>query len=101
MGLCRTGPIVWASDIVAAPGHRIGVARFAAAKRASMRAHASQAADSRSGDRTLGMLVRIPRPLYDLVFGQEWFVDPLAPTGTARTDVFSHEASRRARVSAL
>lgn len=68
--------------------HRIPVRRFAAAKRASMRAHASQAAADGGGDRTLGMLVRIPRPLYDLVFGREWFVDPDAAPGTAATDVF-------------
>lgn len=68
--------------------HRVPVRRYAGAKRAAMRAHASQAADAGGGDRTLGMLVRIPRPLYDLVFGREWFVDPDAPAGTARTDVF-------------
>lgn len=68
--------------------HRIPVRRFAGAKRTSMRAHASQAADGTGGDRTLGKLARIPRPVYDLVFGREWFVDPDAPAGTARTDVF-------------
>lgn len=68
--------------------HRVPVRGFAAAKRASMRAHASQGADSGGGDRTLGMLVRIPRPLYDLVFRREWFVDPDVPAGTTRTDVF-------------
>lgn len=72
--------------------HRIPVRRFAKAKRASMRAHASQAADSGGGDRTLGMLVRIPRPLYDLVFGREWFVDPEAAPGTAAADVFAELA---------
>ncbi|WP_068262170.1 PIG-L family deacetylase [Janibacter limosus] len=68
--------------------HRFDVRRFAGAKRASMRAHASQAADTDGGDRTLGMLVRIPRPIYDLVFGREWFVDPSAPAGPTRTDLF-------------
>lgn len=68
--------------------HRLPVRRYARAKRAAMRAHASQAADSGGGDRTLGMLARIPLPLYALVFAREWFVDPDAPAGTARTDVF-------------
>lgn len=68
--------------------HRVPVRSYAKAKRASMRAHASQAADSGGGDRTLGMLVRIPRPLYDLVFGREWFVDPDAAAGATHTDVF-------------
>ena len=68
--------------------HRIPVRRYAGAKRDAMRAHASQAADPESGDRTLGMLLRIPRPLFDLVFRREWFLDPAATPGVARTDVF-------------
>lgn len=68
--------------------HRIPVRRYAGAKRAAMRAHASQAADAGGTDRTLGVLGRVPRPLYDLVFRREWFVDPTAPAGTARADVF-------------
>jgi LmbE family N-acetylglucosaminyl deacetylase len=55
--------------------HRIGVRRYAAAKRASMRAHASQASAEGGADRTLAAFLRIPRPLYDVVFGREWFVD--------------------------
>ncbi|KGN37352.1 PIG-L deacetylase family protein [Knoellia subterranea] len=67
--------------------HRINVRQHIAAKRASMRAHASQASNdgSQSGDRTLAAFLRIPRPLYDLVFGREWFRDPDAAaddTGT-------------------
>lgn len=67
--------------------HRISVRGHIRAKRASMRAHASQA--SGDGDRTLGMLLRIPRPLYDLVLGREWYRDPDLPAGSAiRRDVF-------------
>lgn len=61
--------------------HRISVRRYAAFKRASMRAHASQASADDGGDRTLAALLRIPRPLYDLVFGREWFIDPARPAG--------------------
>ncbi len=78
--------------------HRIDVRRHAAAKRAAMRAHASQAtgggADAlgtggQTGDRTLAAFLRIPRPLYDLVFGREWFRDPSRPPGGAVSrDVF-------------
>jgi LmbE family N-acetylglucosaminyl deacetylase len=60
--------------------HRISVWRYAAAKRASMRAHASQSSAD-DGDRTLAAFLRIPRPLYDLVFGREWFIDPAQPAG--------------------
>ncbi len=71
--------------------HRINVRRQAGAKRASMRAHASQASNdgSQSGDRTLAAFLRIPRPVYDLVFGREWFRDPNAKASDGiRTDIF-------------
>lgn len=67
--------------------HRISVRRQIRAKRASMRAHASQASGGDS--RTLGAFLRIPRPLYDLVFAREWYRDPdLPPGSTIRRDVF-------------
>ncbi|MDV3221348.1 PIG-L deacetylase family protein [Intrasporangium sp.] len=78
--------------------HRINVRRHIAAKRASMRAHASQASADGGADRTLAAFLRIPRPIYDLVFGREWYVDATpavrgvagqAPTGVMRRDVFA------------
>ena len=63
--------------------HRISVRRHIRAKRASMRAHASQASADGGADRTLAAFLRIPRPLYDLVFGREWFVDRSLPAGVA------------------
>ena len=67
---------------------RVGVRRYAAAKRAAMRTHASQATGD-GGDRTLAAFLRIPRPLYDLVFGREWFHDPSLPPGSPlRRDIF-------------
>ncbi len=70
--------------------HRVNVLRFAPAKRASMRAHASQASAEGGADRTLAAFLRIPRPLYDLVFGREWFVDPAHPAGApVARDVFT------------
>jgi len=81
--------------------HRINVRRYAGAKRAAMRAHASQAtgggaasvgSGGQTGDRTLGAFLRIPRPVYDLVFGREWFRDPaLGPGARVRTDIFEGE----------
>ncbi len=61
--------------------HRINVRRYAGQKRASMRAHASQSSVDGDADRTLAAFLRIPRPLFDLVFGREWFVDPSRPAG--------------------
>ena len=81
--------------------HRIDVRRHVRAKREAMRAHASQAtgggaasvgAGGQTGDRTLGAFLRIPRPLYDLVFGREWFRDPALPAGgSVRTEIFEGE----------
>lgn len=69
--------------------HRVNVRRHIAAKRASMRAHASQSSADGGADRTLAAFLRIPRPLYDVVFGREWFIDPAAPAGAPiRRDVF-------------
>jgi len=81
--------------------HRVNVRRYAGAKRAAMRAHASQATGggaasagpgAQTGDRTLAAFLRIPRPVYDLVFGREWFRDPALPPGhPVRTDIFEGE----------
>lgn len=68
--------------------HRINVLRHIAAKRASMKAHASQATADGGADRTLAAFLRIPRPLYDLVFGREWFRDP-AHGGPVQRDIFA------------
>lgn len=70
--------------------HRVNVRRQITAKRASMRAHASQASADGGADRTLAAFLRIPRPLYDLVFGREWFVDPAHPPGApVARDIFA------------
>jgi LmbE family N-acetylglucosaminyl deacetylase len=70
--------------------HRVNVIRYASAKRASMRAHASQATADRGADRTLAAFLRIPRPFYDVIFGREWFVDPAHPPGAPISgDVFA------------
>jgi LmbE family N-acetylglucosaminyl deacetylase len=70
--------------------HRVNVSRYTSAKRASMRAHASQASANDGADRTLAAFLRIPRPLYDVVFGREWFVDPAHPPGAPISrDVFA------------
>jgi LmbE family N-acetylglucosaminyl deacetylase len=76
--------------------HRIDVRRYAAAKRASLAAHASQAT---GGDsiRTLAVLRRLPGPLFRLVLGTEWFVRRDLPPGSALThplaEVSTHSAA--------
>ncbi|MFI7443254.1 PIG-L deacetylase family protein [Nonomuraea indica] len=61
--------------------HRVNVRRYARQKRAAMSAHASQATGGDS-DRTLAVLLKVPGPLYRLVFGTEWYVRRDLPPGT-------------------
>lgn len=69
--------------------HKVDVRRFLDQKRASMRAHASQAAGG--GDtRTLAFCLKLPRPLYRLAFGSEWFVEVGGRAGPPlRDDIFA------------
>ena len=76
--------------------HRIDVRHQISAKRASMRAHASQAVADGGADRTLAAFLRIPRPIYDLVFGREWYVDPrhTGPVSHGIFEITSQEVRR-------
>lgn len=53
--------------------HRVDVSDFVSAKRAAMAAHSSQATAD-GADRTLAAFLRMPRPLFALVFRREWYV---------------------------
>ncbi|GAA1529083.1 PIG-L family deacetylase [Dactylosporangium maewongense] len=69
--------------------HRVDVRRYAPAKRASMAAHASQAGAD-TGRRTLEILQKLPRPLFRLLMGREWFVQHgRAPGRPLIDDVFA------------
>lgn len=65
--------------------HRVDVRRFTDRKRAAMAAHASQATADRS-TRTLQVLLRLPRPVFTLVAGHEWYRQPGRPTGSPLLD---------------
>jgi LmbE family N-acetylglucosaminyl deacetylase len=72
--------------------HRTRVGVFAGHKREAMRAHASQrrAPDgTRHQVRALDLFVRLPLPLFRLVFGREWFVQQGRPPGRPVPDVFA------------
>jgi LmbE family N-acetylglucosaminyl deacetylase len=67
--------------------HEVDVRGHLRAKRAALASHASQAT---GGVRTLGLLLRLPRPLLAPVLGREWFVeDGRPPTGNLLDDVFA------------
>lgn len=75
-----------------APGqltHRVDVRPYAAAKRAAIAAHVSQAGAD-EGTRTLAVLLRLPRPLFRLALGREWYVERgRAPQRPLLDDVFA------------
>jgi len=69
--------------------HRVDVRDQLSAKRASMRAHASQATGD-GGARTLALLLRLPGPLARRVLGREWFREVgRPPGGPLLDDVFA------------
>ncbi|MGW5049498.1 PIG-L deacetylase family protein [Actinokineospora sp. NPDC004072] len=63
--------------------HRVRVGAFAEAKRASLAAHASQAGGG-DAERTVAALLRLPRPLFRLALGTEWYVQPGLPRRRVR-----------------
>lgn len=65
--------------------HRVNTRCYAAAKRAAMAAHVSQATAD-SGVRTLAAFLRLPRWLFARVFSHEWFVEQGRPPGTQHLD---------------
>jgi LmbE family N-acetylglucosaminyl deacetylase len=65
--------------------HRIDVRRFIAQKRQSMSAHATQTTGGETM-RTLAALLRLPRFLFRLVLGTEWYVQPGLRRGPALRD---------------
>jgi LmbE family N-acetylglucosaminyl deacetylase len=81
----RPGDLAEAYTPRAALTHRVDVRPYLPAKRAAMAAHATQAGGG-SGARTLGLFLRLPRPLYRLAFGREWYVERGRPVGGALLD---------------
>jgi len=67
--------------------HRINVRRFARQKCVAFGAHRSQIGEGRNA-RLYGLLLRLPPAVLGLIFSHEWFVDPAAPSGPARCDIF-------------
>lgn len=65
--------------------HRVDVRGQLRQKRASMRAHATQATGG-TGSRTLAFFLKLPGPLYRRVFGTEWFIERGRPPATPAVD---------------
>jgi LmbE family N-acetylglucosaminyl deacetylase len=56
--------------------HRVHARKFAARKRAALAAHKSQIGAAGRGSRAFWILVRLPVPVFGLLLGREWFVEP-------------------------
>ena len=54
--------------------HRVDVRRYLSQKRAALEAHRSQATGG-GADRTVAWLLSLPKPVFRLVMGREWFVE--------------------------
>jgi LmbE family N-acetylglucosaminyl deacetylase len=75
--------------------HSIDVRPFLPQKRASMRAHASQATSASSNTRSLEMFLALPDDWYEIAFGVEWFVDRTQPPGATFDELFADVDQRR------
>ncbi|HEU5356850.1 MAG TPA: PIG-L family deacetylase [Actinocrinis sp.] len=85
----------------AAITHRIDVRRFAGAKRAALACHVSQVRGEGRASLPLRIMAGLPTPLFALLLGREWFVDPDANhENTARSTILrllgEHEPRRAA-----
>lgn len=56
--------------------HRVNVRRFARQKQAALAAHRSEVNGSGRLASVMRILVRLPIPVFGLLLGREWFVDP-------------------------
>lgn len=68
--------------------HRINVFRFARQKRDALAAHRSQIGRTGLAARMFGVLRALPPQVFGLLCAREWFVDPAAPPGVVRRDIF-------------
>lgn len=67
--------------------HRVNVRAYAARKRSALAAHRSQAGAAGRASRVAWLLVRLPLPVFALVLGREWFVEPAATTTGVSGDI--------------
>jgi len=69
--------------------HRVDVRDVLAQKRAAMAAHTSQTTGGPTA-RSFAVFLRLPRRLFRLLFGQEWFVEHgRVPSARRLDDVFA------------
>ncbi|MPZ79372.1 MAG: PIG-L family deacetylase [Actinophytocola sp.] len=71
--------------------HRVNVRRFARRKQAALAAHHSQVSGRGRLASVMQLLVRLPTPIFGLLLGREWFVEPArTPVTKPATSIFAH-----------
>jgi LmbE family N-acetylglucosaminyl deacetylase len=75
--------------------HRVRVTGVLDAKRAAMAAHASQRR-AEGQVRSMERFLRLPRPVFALVFGHEWFIEQGRRPGRTEPDPFASLRTRTA-----
>ena len=71
----------------AAITHRVDVRAFAAQKQAALAAHVSQVSGKTRPGRLFRLLIALPVPVFGLLAGREWFVEPGVVTATPGGDI--------------
>jgi LmbE family N-acetylglucosaminyl deacetylase len=61
--------------------HRVDVRRYAAQKREALAAHRTQTSGNGRSARLFRTLTRLPLPVFRVVCGREWFIEPGGRTG--------------------
>jgi LmbE family N-acetylglucosaminyl deacetylase len=67
--------------------HRVNVRRFAARKQAALAAHRSQVSGTGRSQRMFRILTMLPAPVFGLICGREWFVEPGGPAAAVQGDI--------------
>jgi LmbE family N-acetylglucosaminyl deacetylase len=76
--------------------HRVSVRRFASRKRAALAAHTSQVVQGKGRSaRMFRVLTALPAPIFGLLLGREWFVEPGAAATTISGDILQAAAAGR------
>jgi LmbE family N-acetylglucosaminyl deacetylase len=67
--------------------HRVDVRRFASQKRAALAAHRSYVHGKGRSARLARAMLALPVPIFAVLFGREWFVEPGAAATTTSSDI--------------
>jgi LmbE family N-acetylglucosaminyl deacetylase len=69
--------------------HRVNVRRYAAQKQVALRAHNTPLYSRGRSARLFRLLVRLPTPIFGLLLGREWFVEPGATSANIKKDILA------------